>query len=205
MVMDIMVLILFAGTVFFSMRQGFALTVVNFLRCIASLVLGFLFCDDVRDWLLANTGVGTFVEKKVQAELTASLTTAVEESDLYQMLPSILRKQSSDLTGMLAEEGILRLTHTFLTILSFFLIVLAVALVAALLSRIFSKQYQGGFLGIISGLFYVFVFLAVITPLTAMFMPSLSETLAQSFSESRVAGDLYDNNFLLLFFRDFLN
>ena len=132
------------------------------------------------------------------------------------MLPSILRKQSSDLTGMLAEEGILRLTHTFLTILSFFLIVLAVALVAALLSRIFSKQYQGGFLGftdwllggvmgIISGLFYVFVFLAVITPLTAMFMPSLSETLAQSFSESRVAGDLYDNNFLLLFFRDFLN
>ena len=216
MVMDIMVLILFAGTVFFSMRQGFALTVVNFLRCVASLVLGFLFCDDVRDWLLANTGVGAFVEKKVQAELTASLTTAVEESDLYQMLPSILRKQSSDLTGMLAEEGILRLTHTFLTILSFFLIVLAVALVAALLSRIFSKQYQGGFLGftdwllggvmgIISGLFYVFVFLAVITPLTAMFMPSLSETLAQSFSESRVAGDLYDNNFLLLFFRDFLN
>ena len=82
MVMDIMVLILFAGTVFFSMRQGFALTVVNFLRCIASLVLGFLFCDDVRDWLLANTGVGTFIEKKVQAELTASLTTAVEESDL---------------------------------------------------------------------------------------------------------------------------
>ena len=60
-------------------------------------------------------------------------------------------------------------------------------------------------MGIISGLFYVFVFLAVITPLTAMFMPSLSETLAQSFSESRVAGDLYDNNFLLLFFRDFLN
>lgn len=214
MVMDIMVLVIFVGTVFFSMRRGFALTVVSFLRCIASLVLGFLFCDDVRDFLMEKTSVGSFVENKLQAELAASVTAALEESQLYRLLPSLLQKQSAELTGSLAQESVLRLTHTFLTILSFFLIVLAVALAASLMSRIFSKQYHGGFLGftdwllggamgIISGLFYVFVFLAVITPLTSLFMPDLSESLASSLADSRVAGILYDNNLLLLFFRDF--
>lgn len=214
MVMDLMVIVVFVGTVFFSMRRGFAITVINFVRCIASLVLGFLFCDDLRYWLLANTGLGDFMEDKVQAALTDSVSSALEESALYQMLPSVLQEQSSELTDTLAEEGILRLTHTFLTILSFFLIVLAVALAASVLSHIFSRQYTGGFLGftdwllggvmgIIGGLFYVFVFLSVITPLTAMFMPSLSDALAQSLTESHVAGILYDNNFLMRVLRDF--
>ena len=216
MVMDIMTAVVFLGTIVFSMRRGFALTVVSFVRCIVSVVLGFWFCGDLRDWLLEKTGAGMFIEHRVQHQLAASVTSAVEQSDLYQMLPSILQKQSSDLTGMLAEAGISRLTHTFLTILSFLLIVLAVSLAASLLNRIFSKQYHGGFLGFtdwllggvmgaVGGLFYVFVFLAVITPLTSLFMPSLSDALAQSLAESHFAAVLYDNNILLLILRDFFD
>ena len=95
-------------------------------------------------------------------------------------------------------------------------IVLAVSLAASLLNRIFSKQYHGGFLGFtdwllggvmgaVGGLFYVFVFLAVITPLTSLFMPSLSDALAQSLAESHFAAVLYDNNILLLILRDFFD
>jgi hypothetical protein len=36
-------------------------------------------------------------------------------------------------------------------------------------------------------------------------MPGLSETLMASFAESRIAGSLYDNNLLLLIFRDFFH
>ena len=97
-----------------------------------------------------------------------------------------------------------------------FLIVLAVGIVCSLLNHIFSKQYNGGFfgfldwvlgavMGALSGLFYVFVFLAIIAPVTALFMPGLSETLMESLAESRFAGSLYDNNFLLLIFRDFVH
>ena len=86
----------------------------------------------------------------------------------------------------------------------------------SLLNHIFSKQYNGGFfgfldwvlgavMGALSGLFYVFVFLAIIAPVTALFMPGLSETLMESLAESRFAGSLYDNNFLLLIFRDFVH
>ena len=216
MVMDIMVGIVFAGAVFLSMRKGFALTVINFVRVIASLVLGILFHDDIKNWILEKTGLGTWMEETLQEQMTDHLASAWLESELYTMLPELLQKETMALAGSLAGEGAVSLTGMLLSILSFFFIVLAVGLVCSLLNRIFSKQYNSGFfgfldwvlgavMGALGGLFYVFVFLAVIVPITALLMPDLSETLMASLAESRIAGSLYDNNLLLLIFRDFVH
>ena len=66
----------------------------------------------------------------------------------------------------------------------------------------FMDWLLGCVLGVLSGMFYVFVFLAVIVPVTSLFMPEMSETLMTSFAESKIAGNLYDNNILLILFRD---
>ncbi len=216
MVMDIVVGIIFVGAVILSMRKGFALTVINFIRVIASIVLGALFCDDVKAWILEKTGLGLWMEEKLQEQMADRLAAAWSETELFEMLPEMLQKETMALTSSLAGEGAASLSGTFLSILSFFLIVLAVGIVCSLLNHIFSKQYNGGFfgfldwvlgavMGALSGLFYVFVFLAIIAPVTALFMPGLSETLMESLAESRFAGSLYDNNFLLLIFRDFVH
>ena len=216
MVMDIVVGIIFVGAVILSMRKGFALTVINFIRVIASIVLGALFCDDVKAWILEKTGLGLWMEEKLQEQMADRLAAAWSETELFEMLPEMLQKETMALTSSLAGEGAASLSGTFLSILSFFLIVLAVGIVCSLLNHIFSKQYNGGFfgfldwvlgavMGALSGLFYVFVFLAIIAPVTALFMPGLSETLLESLAESRFAGSLYDNNFLLLIFRDFVH
>lgn len=216
MVMDIIAGIIFVGAVILSMRKGFALTVINFIRVIASIILGVLFCDDLRDWLLETTGLGLWMEETLQKRMADTLSSAWMETDLYEALPEMLQKETLSLTGSLAGEGAASLSGMFLSMVSFFLIVLGVGLVCSLLNRIFSKQYNGGFfglldwllggiMGILSGLFYVFVFLALIVPVTALFMPDLSETLMASFAESRFAGSLYDNNLLLLIFRDFFH
>ena len=216
MVMDIVVGIIFVGAVILSMRKGFALTVINFIRVIASIVLGALFCDDVKAWILEKTGLGLWMEEKLQEQMADRLAAAWSETELFEMLPEMLQKETMALTSSLAGEGAASLSGTFLSILSFFLIVLAVGIVCSLLNHIFSKQYNGGFfgfldwvlgavMGVLSGLFYVFVFLAIIAPVTALFMPGLSETLMESLAESRFAGSLYDNNFLLLIFRDFVH
>ena len=216
MVMDIIVGIIFVGAVILSMRKGFALTVINFIRVIASIVLGVLFCDDVKAWILEKTGLGLWVEEKLQEQMADRLAAAWSETELFEMLPEMLQKETMALTTSLAGEGAASLSGTFLSILSFFLIVLAVGIVCSLLNHIFSKQYNGGFfgfldwvlgavMGALSGLFYVFVFLAIIAPVTALLMPDLSETLMESLAESRIAGSLYDNNFLLLIFRDFVH
>lgn len=216
MVMDIVVGIIFVGAVILSMRKGFALTVINFIRVIASIVLGALFCDDVKAWILEKTGLGLWMEEKLQEQMADRLAAAWSGTELFEMLPEMLQKETMALTSSLAGEGAASLSGTFLSILSFFLIVLAVGIVCSLLNHIFSKQYNGGFfgfldwvlgavMGALSGLFYVFVFLAIIAPVTALFMPGLSETLMESLAESRFAGSLYDNNFLLLIFRDFVH
>ena len=216
MVMDIMVGIIFIGAVILSMRKGFALTVINFVRVIASLVLGIMFCDDVRDWLLEKTGLRDWMQATLQNRASDTLTSAWTETEIFSALPEILQKESLNMAGLLVSEGISRLASTLLSILSFFLIVLAVGLICSLLSHIFSKQFTGGFFGFIDwvlgavmgavgGLFYVFAFLALIVPLTSLFMPDLTETLMASFAESKFAGILYDNNILLLIFRDFFH
>ena len=215
MVMDIMVGILFFGAVFLSMRKGFALTVINFIRVVASIALGILFCDEVKIFLLEEIGLGTWMQETLQKRASDAIASAWSETELFPVLPEILQKESLTVADVLVSEGISKLASTLLSILSFLLIVAAVGLVCTLLNRIFSKQFNGGFfgfmdwflggaLGCLSGLFYVFVFLAVIVPVTALFMPELSQTLMDSFAESKIAGSLYDNNILLLFFRDFL-
>ena len=215
MVMDIMVGIIFFGAVFLSMRKGFALTVIHFIRVIASIVLGVLFCDEVKEFLLEKIGLGTWIQETLQKRAADALASAWSETEFFPVLPEILQKESLTVADVLVSEGISKLASTLLSIFSFLLIVAAVGLVCTLLNRIFSKQFNGGFfgfmdwllggvLGCLSGLFYVFVFLAVIVPATALFMPELSQALMDSFAESKIAGSLYDNNILLLIFRDFL-
>ena len=152
MVMDIMVGIIFFGAVILSMRKGFALTIINFIRVIASIVLGVLFCDDLRDWLLEKTGLGLWMEETLQKRMADTLSSAWAETDIYAALPEMLQKEALALTGSLAGEGAASLSGMFLSMVSFFLIVLAVGLVCSVLTRLFSKQYNGGFFGLLDWL-----------------------------------------------------
>lgn len=216
MVMDVLVLVVFIFTVFLSMHRGFTLTVINFLRCIASLLLAFLFCSDLRDFLENSTGLGAWTKEKLQQTIGDSAAESWQDTSLYQSLPELLRGHSDSLTSSLIDSGIDRVAWIFLGIFSFLLIVIAVNLVTAILIWIFSKKYSSGFfgfldwvlggiMGIVAGAFAVFLFLALLLPVVSLFSADLAESLTASFHASHFAGDLYDNNFLLLLFRDFLN
>lgn len=205
MVMDIIIGIIFVVTVFLAMRKGFALTVIHFVQVIASLVLGFLFCDDLKLWFQTKTNLAELVTEKVASSWSVPKWEG--------LLPQILQEELDTATGMLVQEAAQKMIEILLSILSFGLIVIGVSLVCTILAHIFSKQYNEGFLSFVDwvlgagmgcciGIFYVLVFLALITPITEFFMPDLSETLAASFSESYIAGKIYNHNVLLLFFRE---
>ena len=51
----------------------------------------------------------------------------------------------------------------------------------------------------------MFVFLALLLPIVGLFMPENCQTVLEWLDNSIIAGDLYDNNILLILFRDFLN
>lgn len=75
MIMDILVLILFALTIFFAMRRGFVMTVVSFLRGIATIVIAWFFCDDLAV-LLWIKRFGTALASKIQGVLTETWTSS---------------------------------------------------------------------------------------------------------------------------------
>lgn len=213
MIMDIIVFAILIATIFFSMRRGFALTLANFFGGIVSVVIGWIFSDDLAEILFKETFVGTWLTDKLHDGLVQSW----QNSEIYQALPSLLREQSNSGTSWqdsdLITTGFEKLVMFFLTVISFFLIVIGLRLVIGLLKSGFSKKNRYGFrgfvdwflgliMGVVLGIINVMIFLALLPAVLGIFCPDMSESLVSWFSGSYAAQDLYDNNLLLVLMRD---
>ncbi len=213
MIMDIAILVVLVLTIFFSMRKGFAMSVVSFFKGFASLIAAWFFCDDLADYAINNTEIGQRTINAINQNISAKW----ESSDVYMALPDLFKGNGSeDFTSPLIQNGSARVAYILLTIICFVLIVVVLRGGLALIGKLFSHQNNEGFsgtidwilgliLGIIVGILYVFLFLALLVPVISLFVPQHCETVMRWLDNSFIAGDLYDNNLLLIFFRDLLN
>ena len=131
-------------------------------------------------------------------------------------LPDLFKESGgSSAAGSMISQGSVRIAELLLTILCFVAIVFLLRVVLGLLGRAFSHKYNEGFAGVMDwflglilgsvlGVLYVFVFLALLLPVVGLFMPEQCETVMGWLDSSVIAGDLYNNNLLLILFRDFL-
>ena len=62
----------------------------------------------------------------------------------------------------------------------------------------------GILMGVLLGALSVLLFLALLFPLVGIFLPSYCDTVAGWMDDSYFAEDLYNNNLLLILFRDFI-
>jgi len=119
MIMDIIVFAILIATIFFSMRRGFALTLANFFGGIISVVIGWIFSDDLAEVLFEETFVGTWLTDKLHDGLVQSW----QNSEIYQALPALLREKSNSGTSWtdsdLITTGSEKLVMFFLTVISF--------------------------------------------------------------------------------------
>ena len=211
MVMDILILAVLVLTIFFSMRKGFAMSVAGSFKGFVSLIAAWIFCDDMAAWLMKSS-VGTAITEKINRGLSVKW----ESSDIYMALPDLFKENGGNAAaGSLITEGSSKIASLLLTIICFAAIIFLLRVVLSLVGRAFSHRYHDGFagimdwilglfLGIILGVIYVFVFLALIVPVVGLFMPEHCETVMGWLDSSVIAGDLYNNNILLVLFRDFL-
>ena len=212
MVMDILILAIFILTIFLTMRRGFAMSVVSFFKGFASLVIAWFFCDDMAGWLMTRTEVGV----NTMDRISESLSSRWESSEIYMALPDLFKENGgSELSTSLIMDGAEKLASVLLTIVCFVLIVLGLRLVLAIIGSIFSYRNNKGFtgavdwimglvLGIVLGLIYIFVLLALLVPVLGLIMPEHCQTVLTWLDESFIAGDLYNNNLLLILFRDLM-
>ena len=119
MIMDIIVVAIFALTVFFSMRKGFMFTLAFFTRGIASLVVAY-FLSPTLGGIVEKTELGETTKMRIAEQLTEKW----QDSELYQALPTIFRGDADTMTQDLIENTSSSLNHLAWVVLSFIVIVI---------------------------------------------------------------------------------
>ena len=207
MKMDIAVIVIFALTMFLSMRRGFLYTVAGFFKGIASIVVAYLFCGTVGSWIEV-TSVGEATELRI----TEALSTKWEDSQLYMALPDILKDNSDEISSGVIANSAHEINHYAWMIFSFIIIVVVIRIVCGILMDALKKSREkegfagtldwllGLIMGIIIGIFVVFLCLALLFPVASLVAPGHAEDIMAWFDGSFFAQDLYDNNILFLLF-----
>lgn len=212
MALDIVILIIFAFSVVRAARVGFTGTVINFTEKGVSLVLAVIFKGKLATILWEHTFLGTWAHYKISSSISQKIT----DSSIYKVLPDMLKPTEENLTSQIISEESEKIAFMLISILAFFIIYFILKLIFSLIVKFIKHQRKkrtvisvfdrilGGVIGIIIGIFSVFVFLGLLPTLVGIFMPDKSEYVAQLFSTSLVAQDLYDNNLVLLFFKNMI-
>lgn len=211
MIMDAIILAIFVISIFVSMRRGLALMLTGLVKGVVSAIVALIFCDDLATFLLEIQPIHDFAVGKI----SRGLSIRWESSPIYEALPALFTSRGGNFADTLITEGATKLAWLFLTIVSFLFLLLSLRLLTTLIQRLFSHRNRGGFvgfsdrllgliLGVVIGFFNILLFLALLLPICGLFFPSLSQQLPGWFSDSIFAKDLYDNNLLLILFRDFI-
>ena len=207
MKMDIAVIVIFALTMFLSMRRGFLFTVAGFFKGIASVIAAYLLCGP-----LGNLIEGSALGEGTEYRISEYLTTRWEESELYQAMPAIFRgDEGSASSGFIADTA-QEINHVAWIVLSFIIILVVIRILVGLLINIAkTSREKDGFtgtldwllglaMGVVIGIFVVFTFLALLFPVSSLIAPGHAQEIMTWFDGSFFAQDLYDNNLVLLIF-----
>lgn len=212
MIMDLILVGIFALTIFISVRRGFVLCLAKFTKGIVSVILSFLVCDDISHFLINRTPIG----EKVYNIISSRLSFKWQQSDIYTSIPNLFKKGTSSFAEELIEQGSQKITELVLTIICFLAVLIILRTVLAFLVKVAKNGRKkkgvigkldwtlGLILGSVSGVFYVFLFLALLMPIAGLFFEDHLVQIMGWFDGSIFAQDLYDNNLLLLIFRDYV-
>ena len=203
MILDLILLGLFALTLFISMRKGFMHILATFLKGVASLVIAY-FGAPVLGGLIEGSSVG----KASRSKIMELLVSKWQDSDMYHALPGFFK--DSLLNGGAIESASDTINHVAWIVLAFVIIFLGIRIVVGILAKMVSSSrekegfagsvdwFLGLVMGILMGVFVVFLFLALLFPVASIVAPDRVSEIMGWFDGSIFAQDLYDNNLLFL-------
>lgn len=209
MIMDIMVVLIFVLSIFFSMKNGLIVSIANFCKGFVSVVIAYIFCDTLAKYVMEKTPIGDAVTLKFSSHISESL----EASPIYQALPDLFKSGADSLSSGIVSSGAAKMAGITVTILCFAVILLSLRFFLGFLSSLIKKsrsrkgfigtldRFLGLILGVITGQFYVYLFLALLFPFIGIFAPDKATAVTGWFNGSFFAQDFYDNNLILLLFQ----
>ncbi len=213
MVIDVIIGIIVIGTMAWSFHKGFVHTFLRTIDWVLAIVAAFLWSSKLGDFLMEKTDIYSNMLERTQEKFQGSMESATSG---VNSLPSIFGDFINNTTQKIATDMAIVVTDRIYGILCFALIVIGVKLVIFALITLLSKENNEGFLGFtdgiagmiigfVKGMILVFLLLALMLPAVNMLSPEHTDAVMKSLDNSYYAGELYDNNFLLLIVRDFFH
>ncbi len=202
--LDIVIGLIFVVSTAAGFRQGFVRTFIHTAGWILSLVLGFAWYSRVEEYLRTETNFYDSIYDKIADRIVADGSAAV--GSFTAGLPSILNEFIDSFKNNVAAVIASGVADFLFRIICFLLVVIGIRLAFLFLSSLLSKKNNEGLLGFVDGFFgllagavkgllLIFLFLALLVPVISL---STGDGLSAALESSRIAGVLYDNNYLLL-------
>lgn len=180
---------------------GFARTVISALQWVLCLVCGFMFSDDIKEFLY-KIGIGSGMEKSIAEAI------AEKADDSLVSIPALFREWAGNTADYAAKETAQNITGFILMVLAFLAIIFAIKIVLFLITHLLSKKYNDGplafidstggmILGVALGVFYVLIAMAVLVLVLHWLPESTQDVIMDYLGKSYFSGIIYDNNPLL--------
>ena len=84
-ILDIIAAAILLSSVILGARKGLVLTVISFMQWFVCVILGFIFCEQVKAFLIDNTGL----DETLIAMISGHAEASIESSAPYQAMPDL--------------------------------------------------------------------------------------------------------------------
>ncbi|NLP29591.1 MAG: CvpA family protein [Clostridiales bacterium] len=206
--LDVLIAIIFVLSTAQGYRKGFVRTFIHTVGWLLSIIIGFAFYPQVKDFLGKNTGIYNHVNLRVHEKISAEGSSIIDpiSDNLPVILKDIINTAEETVSTVLADG----LSSFLLNVISFLAVVILIKIVFYILSSLLSKKNRRGIIGFIDGIFgllagaikgivTIFILLALMVPVISL---SSGDFLINALYESNIAMTLYDNNLILLIIKN---
>ncbi|MDR2771815.1 MAG: CvpA family protein [Clostridiales Family XIII bacterium] len=206
--LDILILIIIVLSMAHGYRNGLVRTVLRAFGWLLSIVAAVIVYPYVSNWLSANTELYDNIRRGLEERFSAH--TSAKAGAILEDLPNVIAKAADDLVSTFAVSVADGVAAVCFRVSVYLALVLAIKLAAFLLTFLFSKRSRGrgiiggidGFLGLVFGavraMLIIFVLLALILPVSLLISEPANTAVSNALFASMFAGELYNNNPLLL-------
>lgn len=210
MVIDIFLFTLLVVITALGYRNGFIYTLFHTMGWLISLLVGFVFTPMLKKYMIQSDILYSSIQDQVLLRMPGRLD---DHALTAEGIPQSIRRMMEDMTTSLTDGAASAVTDFLMTVAAFLILVLASKIVLYILIALFSKRNNPGATGIIDGLLglgigfikgfvVIYLVLAIMIPAINLASPDHAFSLLTSLDSSLMAKDLYDNNPLLLLFRN---
>ena len=205
MILDIIIIIILIVPMSVGLFRGFIYMLLRTFSWIGAVVAAFFLTGPVSR-AMRDGFAGDMISDGVSGKIRSSMSFS---DTIHEGLPDIISGGLKTATSGAVDIFSEMITNVVISVRSFRLIVFAVKL----LVRFFIKpaarrrdpsilsatdKLMGLMVGFFEGFLMVFIFMALLIPVTGLASEGMAQSIVENLKESVIAGPLYDNNFLLV-------